>query len=120
MIQITNLTDNANQTTLVILTDGSILSITLKYRPRIQRWQVDFSHTALTLTGKILCVHLNMLRQFKNNISFGLMCMSVDGVDPILATDFVSPVIGGNPRITLYVLDKTEVDYIETNIYGAL
>ena len=110
MQQIANLTDDANQTTHVVLPDGSIVDINLIYIGTVQMWMYSVTHPLLTVTGRVLCNHPNNLRNWKNIIPFGLGCLVNDGSEPLLQNDFISG------RVTLYILDEDEVQAVEGGI----
>ena len=113
MKQITNLSDEADQLTKVVLDDGSVAVFEFVYLPAIERWVFSVSHPTLTVNRMILCAGPNVLRDFRNVISFGLGCYSTDGADPFYIEDFASG------RITLYVLvNAAEVAAVETTIFG--
>lgn len=110
MLQIDNLSSEARQVTKLALSDGALLTLGLTYEPAIQRWRIDVAHPRLTIDGMNLCVHPNVLRQWRKKIDFGLACTSKDGADPVYVEDFSSG------RITLFVLSKEEVADIEAEI----
>ena len=114
MVQIDNLSDDANQITRVPLPDGSLLVLNFIYRPAIQRWSVSITRNAFVLNNVELCAHPNLLREFRNTLPFGLAVTSTDGGDPVLISDFVSG------RISIFVLDAADVQTVETSIFGAL
>jgi hypothetical protein len=121
VIQLTNLTDDPIQQLQVALADGSLVTLTLTYRAATQRWTFDLIHTSMppngALNGRNLCVHPNILRQWRRIIPFGLSVTSSDNGDPVTLEDFV------NGRITLFILDNsagnTDVEQVEQNIFGA-
>ena len=117
MILIPNLSASANQQFSVLLTDKSVVKLTLVFRPRIQRWVVDVSYSAgaKIANGLMLSQHVNLLRTFRGVWPFGLAVVSTDGADPFKIDDFSSG------RILLYVLDNTagstaDVDYVEETL----
>lgn len=112
MKQIENLSDNATQTTHVVLDDGTVVDITLTYRPAIERWQMDIVHPHLTMSGKTLCNHPNILRQFRFTAGFGLACVMADGTEPNRVDDFITG------RATLLVLNQDDMVYIEAEVFG--
>lgn len=114
MNQIDNLSDDANQLTRVALPDGSLVSLALVYRPATQRWTVSVTRNDFTVNNVNLCVHPNILRQWRNLIPFGLACVTTDSGDPVLIDDFTSG------RATLYILTQADVTEVELNIFGAL
>ena len=112
MQQITNLSDEADQLTRVVLDDGSVVTFEIFYLPTIERWAFNFSHPDLTVNNLIMCAGPNILRDFRNVISFGLGCYTTDGADPFYIEDFASG------RVTLFVLNASEVAFFETNVFG--
>jgi hypothetical protein len=111
MQQITNLSDEADQIAKVVLADGSVATFDFVYLGAVERWAFSVSHPEIECDGMILCAGPNVLRMFRNTIPFGLGCYSTDGADPFYIEDFASG------RITLYVLDASEVQYFEQNVY---
>ena len=118
MKQITTLTASANQQVSVVLEDKSLATLTLTFRPRIQRWTLDASYNsnAKKAAGLMLSVHPNLLRAFRNTWPFGLAVVSTDGADPFRQDDFTTG------RISLYILDQTgsstDVSDVEEAIFG--
>jgi hypothetical protein len=110
---ISNLGDEADQLSKVVLADGSVVAFEFIYLPAIERWSFNFSHPDLTVNSLILCAGPNVLRDYRNIIPFGLSVLSTDGADPVYIEDFTSG------RITVYVLDADEVANVETNVFGA-
>ncbi len=109
---VSNLSDEADQLTKVVLADGSVAAFEFTYLPAIERWAMSVSHPKIEIDGMILCCGPNVLREFRNVIPFGLGCYSTDGADPFYIEDFASG------RITLYVLDASEVAFFETAVFA--
>lgn len=114
MQAITNLSDEADQITKVVLDDGSVVTFEFIYQAAIERWTMNVAHTDLTVNGVNLCAGPNVLRDWRNLIPFGLSCLSTDGADPFYIEDFASG------RITVYVLTAAEVAAVETTVFGPL
>jgi hypothetical protein len=112
MQAITNLSDEADQLASVILADGSVAAFEFIYRPAIERWLFSLTHPTLAVNLINLCMGPNVLRDWRNVIAFGLACLTTDGADPFYIEDFASG------RVTLYVLDASEVAGVETTIFG--
>lgn len=116
MVIIDTISDDASQKISVVLDDGTVVVINFNYRPSIQRWTMDVARTdssVFTAKGLMICIHPNLLREWKNVIPFGIACNSTDGVDPIDVSDF------SNQRCSLYVLNASDVESIETDLIGA-
>ena len=58
----------------------------------------------------------NMLRQFKNQISFGLCCFTINDRNPTNLQDFVSPATGINPASGLFLLSAADIQTFENYI----
>lgn len=115
MVLIDNLSDAATQSTALSLPDGTTATLQLIYRAAIQRWTFSMTHPSFqngALNGRMLCIHPNILRNYKNQIPFGLSIVSANGNDPVTIEDFAS----GN--ITLYLLNAADVKAVEATYYG--
>jgi len=115
MVQIDNLTDAADQVTTLQMPDGSIGTLELNFRGSTSRWSYNFTHPQFPNgadNGQMLCIHPNILRNFKNILSFGMSCVSVDGNDPVSIEAFASG------QTSLFILDEVDVDAVESSIYG--
>lgn len=114
MTQIDNLTNQADQVTQVVLDDGSVMQLELVFQATTQRWTVNVSHPQITINGLNLCVGANVLRTWRNVITFGLACNTTDGADPFDIEDLV------NGRAQLYSLNAADVQAVEANVYGGV
>lgn len=110
-----NLSDEAMQSAKLVMADGSVVTLTLRFNPALERWVFDISRNEFSLNGLNICVHPNLLRPWRNIIPFGLACTSTDGVDPTLISDFL-PTDTGDAHVVLYLLDSTEVEQVEETI----
>lgn len=110
MQTLNNLSDDADQLVTFVLPDGSILQLEFFYRAGIQRWTLDLTHDLLTLRGFNLTVGPNILRPWKNLISFGIAIISTTGLDPINSTDFL------DGTVTVNMLSAAEVALVETDL----
>jgi hypothetical protein len=114
MTQIDNITGQASQQTKVILDDGSIMTIDLLYNGATQRWTMNVAHPLLTVEGINVCVFPNILRPWRNLVSFGFACVSITGQDPVNVDDFT------NGNAALYVLSAADVEAVEQTIFGGV
>lgn len=115
MVAIDNLSNDAFQTTSVVLSDGTKVILNLSYLPAIQRWTVDIIYgESFIVHGINLTIHPNILRNWRNLLPFGLACTTIDGADPFNVEDFSSH------RATLYMLASEDVVQIEESIFGVL
>lgn len=110
MVSIDNISNDASQITVPVLSDGTRITLTLNYLPTIQRWGMEIAYGDFSVKSIILCNHPNIMRSWRNLIPFGIGCSTLDGADPFNIDDFSSG------RATLYVLDSTDVSNIEDKI----
>lgn len=113
MRQIDNLSDDASQQVQVILDDGTLAVVALRYLASGQRWVADVTRGEFSVKSIGLCQHPNLLRAYRQVIPFGLMCSAVDDVDPAYIQDWV------NGRCSLQILTAEEVQAVETDVIGA-
>ena len=113
MNSIDNLSSAANQTTLVVLDDGTTVTLTLTYRAATQRWTLDVLRGTFQAFGINVSAHPNLLREWRNVVPFGLACSTTDGGDPVYLEDF------SNGRATLLILTQDDVAAIEATYLGA-
>lgn len=110
MQQLNNITDDADQVMIFPLPDGTNLQLEFVYRPATQRWTLNLIHPTLTLNGYNLVQSPNILRPWKNVTSFGIAVTSVNGLDPMNATDFL------DNTCQISILSAAEVAQVETDI----
>ncbi len=109
---IDNLTNFADQTTLVKLEDGSTVSIELIFHGATERWVMNVTYGDRVFNGVGVCCYPNLMRPWKNLIPFGIACTSANQTDPFNINDFATG------RVLLYVLDEADVLDIEENVFG--
>lgn len=110
---ISSITKDANQIITLVLDDGSRMILTLVYKDNQQGWFYSISYgTVFNCNNRRIVTSPNMLRAFRDIINFGLACMSSDGYEPVFIDDF------STERAKLYILNSTEVQYVEDNIIG--
>ena len=105
MIRITGLTRKASQKFTIADPNGrGDISMTLRYKPRIQTWSVDIAYNGFTLNGYKLTRGPNVLGKFRNVIPFGLGVIVTDNYEPFLINDFESG------RVQLFLMTSSEVN----------
>lgn len=93
MFGIQQITTDSRQQQTLILSDGTLLGISLYYSPQQVGWFIsDLTYgSAFTLQGVRVVVSPNMLRQFQNLVPFGLACFSLTAKrEPTQQEDFAS------------------------------
>lgn len=105
MRQVQQITTDALQQQVLVLPDGSSLSLTLNYLPQQLGWFIqNLTYNDFQLNGVRICNSPNLLYQWKNLIPFGLACYTLpSNREPTLQTDFSEQIS------ILYVLDADEV-----------
>ena len=107
------LTDKPNQNIVVVLDDGTEVSITLRFSANQKGWFYSVTYGTFVDNNRRLVVCPNMLRQFRSILPFGLACDSNDGYEPIMVSDFATG------RVSLYILTQADVQAIEDMISTA-
>lgn len=83
------------------------ITVILQFLPRIQQWVMDVSYGSFQAQGISVVAGLNIMRQWRNIIPFGISCVCPDGLDPYQISDF------SDQRATLFLLDADDVAQIE-------
>lgn len=111
MLYINKLTSDAEQD--VILTGIPNISIfmTLRFLPRVQRWIMNIEYNDFVLNGRAVTTTPNILRQFRNQIPFGIACVAASGLDPFQISDFASQ------ACNLYLLNAADVQTVEQDFF---
>lgn len=108
MLYVNKITQDASQIMVLTGITGIQITVTLRYMPRIQQWIMGVDDGTTFIQGISVVNGLNILRQWKNVISYGIQCTTNTGVDPYLVTDFANQVAN------LYLLDADDVAAIES------
>ena len=113
MKQITALTDSPIQSLIIVDELGNNFNLNLRWQDLTSSWYYDliYSDSNFSLMGCKLVTNLNLLKQWKNILPFGLACLSSDGQDPFSQEDFA------NNRINLFTLTPTDLSDIK-NIWN--
>ncbi len=104
-------TDQAKQQTTLVLADGSRAVLVLEYRPNQIGWFASLTYGEFRLNGQRLVSSPNYLRQWREQIPFGLSVLGVNNADPLRQTDL------SDGTVTLYLLDQPDVEAVEAAVY---
>ena len=107
MLYLNHLTNDPQQQANLTGLPGSQIVLTLRFMPRIQRWIMGVVWNGKSIQGIGVTTSLNMLRQYRNIIPFGIACVADSGLDPYTVNDFQ------NQAANLYLLDSDDVAAIE-------
>ncbi len=113
MLLITGVTDAALQNKSLILPNGTTLSIQIYFRPNQYGWFLNYViNGTFVVRGIRITSNANILRPWKDLLTFGLACFTVDNREPTQQQDFLS----GASK--LYVLSASEVTDYEKFLAG--
>lgn len=88
MKHLTGITEAPKQTSIISLGDRGNVVLDLSYSANQMGWFFDLTWGEFTLKGSRVTAFPNLLRQYRNQISFGLACVTVDDRDPLTPTAF--------------------------------
>jgi hypothetical protein len=112
------LTDSPNQQYPITLVDGTVATLVLQFWPQQGGWFYDLTWNGRTPAwqslGNQLVSSPNILRQYRNNIPFGITVSTIDGLDPSGQEDFV------DGTCTLLLLSSAEAAVIESTYFPGL
>lgn len=109
MNQIQQITSDAYQTQTLILPSGTPVTIVFYFMPQQYAWTIQsLTYGSFTLQGIKIVNSLNVLHQWRNQLPFGIACMSSNNRDPSQLQDFSSG------ACALYVLSQAEVAQVQS------
>lgn len=111
MLYINKITNDPQQSITLTGIPGATIAMTLRFMPRVQSWVMGITYNAESINGIGVVTSLNLLRQFKNNLPFGIACLRTDGLDPYTVNDF------SFQTANLYLLDSSDIAAIEAGYF---
>lgn len=112
MLLLDSITNDAHQVMTLTGLPGITIAATLDYNPRTTQWIIGVNDGTIQIQGLAVTTALNMVRQWKNVISYGIACVRTDGLDPYQIDDFADGVA------SLYLLNSSEVAAIEAGWFS--
>lgn len=113
MQRIQNITAVPYQRQTLALSDGSRLTITMRFVEQQRGWFFDeISWEGFRLTGLRISNNPNMLYQWRNLVPFGIQCSTNGGREPSLQEDFFS----GASK--LHILERSDVEAYREYLNG--
>ncbi len=102
----------AQQNFILTGNQGQRINMSLRYAPTQEAWFVDFTLDDFTVRGVRVVSTLNLLRQYRNNIPFGIRVLTNNNLDPYYIDDFSSN------RAQMYLLTAEEVAQVESVVFS--
>lgn len=113
MFRVEDITSETFQQLELVLPDGTLVTVTIYFVPMQYGWFItELTYGDFILRGFRISNGPNILRQFKNQIPFGLQCISEQDREPTLQEDFSSN------ASKLYILDQADVALYEDFLSG--
>ena len=110
MIQITSLNDSYKQQFQYDLATYDPIDITLEFKEAQQGWFFSLTYATFEIYQERISVALNLLRQFRNIIPFGILVSGPDSMDPVTNDAWLT-------GWEFYIIDQTDIADIEASFY---
>jgi len=111
MLQVTGITNQPSQQLTISMIDGTKLIMGLQYWTANNGWYfttLNWNNSAWVENGRRVVSHPNMLRNYRNQINFGIACFTAGNLEPWNIQSFSST------TSNLYILTPAEVLQVET------
>ena len=112
MKQITEISDDPNQSFDIVTEDNQVFQLQLNYSDQQQGWFYSIVFEDFTLNNSRLVTSFNVLRSYSNILPFGIAIATEDGSEPIFIDDF------STGRVSFFLLTAAEVEEVEERVYG--
>jgi hypothetical protein len=112
MRQITEISEDPIQKLDIVTEDNQTFELSLEYSDQQQGWFYSIIFGDLIINGSRIITGLNILRNYKNIIPFGISILTDDLSEPIFIDDF------STERVKFIILTQEEVETIETDFYN--
>lgn len=107
MKYLNKITADAYQKSFLTGNAGQRIAMTLRFMPSQNMWMMDLQSGDFVCNGIHVVSSVNLLRNYKNVIPFGISCITLDSLDPYYIDDFAKQ------RCSLFLLTAAEVEIIE-------
>lgn len=108
---IDRLTDAAYQQSILTGNPGQRIILNTRFLPSQQLWVMDILYNDFIAYGLMILDGVNILRNYRNLIPFGIMCTTNDGQDPYTLDAF------STSYAKLYLLTADEVLAVEQRYF---
>lgn len=106
------LSNKPRQQFTTYLESGDMVEFTFEFKPNQLGWFFGFKYNNEEYQNIRLTTSYNVLRAYRNWLPFGLRCDTFDSFEPMNIDDF-------NTRYALlYILEKEDLDVIESTYYA--
>lgn len=112
MQQLTNITNSPKQQFTIQLENGDIFELFLHYNARMEAWFFSFNYNDIAINDLKVCLHPNILRNYRRIIPFGIAFIADNLVEPFQVESFTSN------ACSLYILNEEEVNTIEEYFFS--
>ena len=109
---LTGFTESAKQTITFPLTSGGVFELSLEFRPQQTGWFFDFAYGTYVVRGQRLTLHMNILRQLRNVIPFGVAVVSSVGYEPQTQEAL------SDGSVSIYLFEDGELEDVEAYLDG--
>lgn len=115
MLNIAKITDDPQQKQTVVLPDGTTFTINLYYVQMQYAWFISsLTCNDFTMNWTRVFNSPNMLHQFRNQIPFGLACVTANNREPTQIEDFASG------AAIIYALDEADTVLVAKGLSGVI
>lgn len=90
---------------------GQTITLTLRFLPTQNLWTMDLAYNDFSVNSVAVVAGVNLLRNYRNIIPFGICCITLNGLDPYYIDDF------SNLNAALYLLSAEEVINLEAEYF---
>lgn len=106
MIELENLTNEANQLYILTLLDYKQVTFELKFKENLKCWFFNVVTSNFEIYNKRLVITDRLLKSFKYKLNFDFLVYSSDLYEPVFKDDFI------NGRIKIYLLNSNDISYL--------
>lgn len=107
-----SLSNSPRQEITTTLSNGDYVKLSFEFKPNQMGWYFGFEYNDVSYQNIRLTTSYNVLRAYRNWLPFGIRIDTSDGFEPMDLNDFQ------DKYATLYLLDKSELQAIESNYYA--
>lgn len=112
MKQITEISNDPKQKFEVVTEDNQSFELILEYSDQQAGWFYSITFGDLVINGSRVVTGLNILRNYRNILPFGISIVTDNLSEPIFIDDF------STQRVLFFLLTEEEVEQVETQFYN--